>query len=101
MCCPITGVWSILKSPVCTTGPSGVSMIIPAESGIECETEKNSTERSPIEITWPGSTTCTSISSISLWSFSLTWSRPRVSRVQKTGTGNSRNRNAAAPMWSS
>jgi hypothetical protein len=40
-------VWSILKSPVWTTEPIGVSMISPAASGIEWETEKNSTAKGP------------------------------------------------------
>ncbi|MEO8120793.1 MAG: response regulator, partial [Rhodoferax sp.] len=47
VCWSITGVWSSLKSPVWTTGPSGVRMMSPQASGMLCATVKNSTSKIP------------------------------------------------------
>ena len=47
MVSPMTGVWSILKSPVWIILPAGVSMHSAADSGMEWVTEMNSTEKAP------------------------------------------------------
>ena len=49
----ITGVWSILKSPVWTTNPAGVRRAMPNASGIECATGKNSAVMLPKSKTEP------------------------------------------------
>ena len=46
--CPSQGFDSILKSPVCTTVPTGVSRMSPVASAIEWWTAKRSTEMDPI-----------------------------------------------------
>ncbi len=50
---PTTGVSSILKSPVCTIRPAGVSITSAEASGIECDTGRNPTLNGPA-LTWLG-----------------------------------------------
>ena len=83
------GVWSSLKSPVCTTLPTGVRMNMPTASGIEWFTAKKSNPKGPSE-TWPPPWISCSFGFLMLCSSSLPWMRPRVSLVPSTGTGRSR-----------
>ena len=53
----MTGVGSSFQSPVCSTAPSGVRMISAFDSGIECETETNSTSKGPSVMRPPSGTT--------------------------------------------
>ena len=47
------GVWSSLKSPVCTMLPIGVRMNMPTASGIEWLTAKKSKPKGPSEMWLP------------------------------------------------
>ena len=46
-CWPSIGVWSILKSPVCTSVPTGVWMASATQSGMLCVTRMNSISNGP------------------------------------------------------
>ena len=47
MCSPSSGVWSILKSPVCSTTPAGVWIATATQSGMLCVTRRNSIVKLP------------------------------------------------------
>ena len=51
---PSSGVWSILKSPVCRIVPNGVSIATAMPSGIECVTRRNRIENGPAVGTFAG-----------------------------------------------
>ena len=48
-CSPSSGVWSILKSPVWTTVPTGDPIASASASGMLCVTRRNSIVRSPTD----------------------------------------------------
>ena len=56
------GVGSSFQSPVCSTVPSGVRMIRPFDSGIECAIETSSTSNGPTSKRLPSGTTLTGTS---------------------------------------
>ena len=53
---PSSGVWSILKSPVCRIEPNGVSTTTAVPSGIECVTRRNRIVNGPAVACSPGVT---------------------------------------------
>ena len=55
-CWPSSGVWSILKSPVCTTVPTGVLIATASASGMLCVTRRNSISSSPTDTVLRGPT---------------------------------------------
>ena len=71
---------SNLKSPVCTTVPSGVWIAYPTPSGIEWLTRKGVIEEAPMVKVMPASTVRSGVDSRSLCSLSLPVTRPMVSR---------------------
>ena len=71
---------SNLKSPVCTTVPSGVWMANPTPSGIEWFTRKGVTDEAPMLNAMPASTVRSGVASSSLCSLSLPVTSPMVSR---------------------
>ena len=78
------GVWSSLKSPVCTTFATGVRTNTPTASGIEWFTAKKSKPNGP-RVTWPPSRISCSFTFLSLCSSSLPLISPSVSLVPSTG----------------
>ncbi len=78
---PLIGVWSILKSPLWTTTPSGVRMASAHASGMEWVARMNSTDIAPICTTSPWRTVCRSVDSRRRCSRSLLRRMPRVSEV--------------------
>ncbi len=91
---PSIGVWSSLKSPVCTIVPSDVCSATATASGMECVTRTNSASKGPI---WTGprsgSISRSSLARIRPCSSSFDLTRPRVRRVPQTsGLPTSRSR---------
>ena len=78
---PSTGVGSSLKSPVCTTNPTGVVIANPTASGMLCEVWKNSTSNGPRLIFSPACTVWIVSLSSRRASRSLFSSSPRVIAV--------------------
>ena len=60
-CSPSSGVWSILKSPVWMTVPTGVVTASATAPGMLCVTRRNSIERSPTSTRVRG---CTGVSRV-------------------------------------
>ena len=86
ICLPSTGVYSILKSPVCIIVPTSVFIASIAESGILCADAINSTENLPSLIISPNSTTFSSAFASKLCSLSLEFISPIVKAVEYIGT---------------
>ena len=51
---PSMGVWSSLKSPVCSTLPAGLFRKMPTEPGMLWFTAKKFAVKQPILMLWPG-----------------------------------------------
>ena len=86
---PSTGVKSTLKSPVCTTVPTGVWMASAQAPAMEWFTLMNSMRNAPSCMRSPGSTTF--ICTPSMWRCSLSFcaTSAKVSRVPYMGAGSS------------
>ena len=70
-CWPSSGVWSTLKSPVCTSVPAGVCSASPTQSGMLCVTRRNSTVIEPMAMRSPGATGDEFVAGVDLVLFEL------------------------------
>ena len=77
---PSMGVWSSLKSPVCSTFPAGLWKNTPTAPGMEWFTAKNSAVKHP-SFTWSPGLISTSLAFLMRCSASLPSMRPSVSLV--------------------
>jgi len=78
---PSSGVWSILKSPVCRMEPNGVSTATAMPSGIECVTRRNRIVNGPVVAPFPGTAVISSHRSATPCSSSLPRSSASVNGV--------------------